>query len=61
MAPGTYSEQAGPTYYGPRGETSTLDIFAIPVGLGPGVKHCRVAWGAGRVLQLIPRSTPRDP
>ena len=59
-APGTYSAQSGPTYYGAQGDKSTLGIFAIPTGLGHGVKHCRVAWKAGRALQLIPRSTPRD-
>eukprot|EP00959_Pyramimonas_sp_CCMP1952_P246235 5146677-Pyramimonas_sp.AAC.1 len=61
MAPGSCTLQSGPTNYGPQGDKSTLGVFATPKGLGPGVKHCRVAWRAGRVLQLIPSERPARP
>eukprot|EP00959_Pyramimonas_sp_CCMP1952_P115050 2405219-Pyramimonas_sp.AAC.1 len=35
MSPGTFWPKAGPTYVGAQGDTSTLDVFAIPKGLGP--------------------------
>eukprot|EP00959_Pyramimonas_sp_CCMP1952_P087895 1839161-Pyramimonas_sp.AAC.1 len=60
MSPGTFWPKSGPTYFGAQGDKATLDVLAIPKGLGPGIRHCSVAWQAGRSLQLIPKSAPRD-
>ncbi|CAK0858501.1 unnamed protein product [Prorocentrum cordatum] len=51
---------AGPTYYGPRQDTGTLDIGIIASSLLEGIKTCTVAWKRGRKLQLISDAQPRD-
>eukprot|EP00959_Pyramimonas_sp_CCMP1952_P292691 6121541-Pyramimonas_sp.AAC.1 len=55
----TYYPGAGPTYYGPRKETGTIDIGPISSALLEGIKTCIVAWKRGRKLQLIPDAQPR--
>eukprot|EP00959_Pyramimonas_sp_CCMP1952_P268785 5619881-Pyramimonas_sp.AAC.1 len=56
----TYYPSAGPTYYGPRQETPTIDIGLISSSLREGIKTCTVAWRRGRKLQIVPDAQPRD-
>ena len=37
IAPGSYSPQSGPNYLGVQRDMPTLDVSAVPAGLGPGI------------------------
>eukprot|EP00959_Pyramimonas_sp_CCMP1952_P405206 8492648-Pyramimonas_sp.AAC.1 len=50
----------GPTYYGNKQNSSTIDHIFVPTAVREHVLSCRVLWSQARKLQMIPSRTPRD-
>eukprot|EP00959_Pyramimonas_sp_CCMP1952_P196468 4107799-Pyramimonas_sp.AAC.1 len=56
----TADRWAGPTYYGNKQNSSTIDHIFVPMAAREQILSCRIMWTQARKLQMIPSRTPRD-